>query len=75
MCLKFKSFENTKGKGENDRKEQFSFSQSVYYPFGELPAVFIKINCRLQTHSVWKNLKFVALERVDTIPQIYLSVL
>ena len=37
----------------------FSFSLSVFYPFVELFVIFIKIqNCRLQTLSVWKTLKF-----------------
>ena len=41
----------------------FSFSHSVYYPFGELtPQLW---NCRLQTLSVWKSLKFVVWERVN----------
>ena len=43
----------------------FSFSHSVFYPFGELLAVFINFwNCHLQTLSVWKSLKFVIWERV-----------
>ena len=43
----------------------FSFSHSVFYPFGELPAILIKFEivvCKL--FSVWKNLKFVVWERV-----------
>ena len=43
----------------------FSFSHSVFYPFAELSAIFIKFkNCRLQIVSVWKRLKFVVWERV-----------
>ena len=46
----------------------FSFSRSVFYPFGELSAIFIKLkNCRLQTLSVWKSLKFVIWEKVKEI--------
>ena len=42
----------------------FSFSHSVFYPFEELFAIFIKVRifC-LQTLSVWKSLKFVVWER------------
>ena len=44
----------------------FSFSQSVFYPFGKLVFHFHQIcNCRLRTLSVWKRLKFVVWERVD----------
>ena len=30
MCLQYKSFENTVGKGEIARNEQFLFSHSVF---------------------------------------------
>ena len=47
----------------------FSFSYSVFYPFGELCPIFISFApfsfCRLQTISVWKSLKFVVWERVN----------
>ena len=42
--------ENTVGKGEITRNKQFSFSQSVFYLFGELSAIFIKyevVVCKL----------------------------
>ena len=42
MCLQYKSFENTAGKGEIAPYEQFSFSHSVFYPFGKIAAIFIK---------------------------------
>ena len=38
MCLQYKSFENTVGKGVTSN---FSFSHSVFYPFVELSAIFI----------------------------------
>ena len=44
------SLENTVRKGEIARNEQFSFSQSVFSPFGELSAIFIKLKivvCKL----------------------------
>ena len=48
-CLQFKSFENTVGKGEIARND-FSFSHSVFYLFGELSAISIKLEiviCKL----------------------------
>ena len=41
-CLQYKSFENTVGKGEIARKEQFLLFHSVFYPLGELSDIFIK---------------------------------
>ena len=49
-CLQLTSFENTAGKGEIARNEQFSFSRSVFYPSGELFAIFIQFEivvCKL----------------------------
>ena len=44
----------------------FSFSHTVFRPVRELSPRFIKFkNCRLQTLSVWKSLKFVVWERVN----------
>ena len=49
----------------------FSFSHSVLYSFGELPAVLIKDEIvRPQTLSVWKSLKFVVWERVNNISSV-----
>ena len=42
----------------------FSFSLSVFYPFGELSDIFIKL-CRLQPLLVKKILKFIVWERVN----------
>ena len=60
---RYKSFENTESKGEIAHFEQFLlFLQCFltilrhFYHFHQ--------NCRLQTLSVWKNLKFVVWERV-----------
>ena len=39
----------------------FSFSHSVFNPFGEFCAIFIK-NCRLQTLLLWKSFKLVVWE-------------
>ena len=49
-CLQYKSLENNVRKGEIANNEQFLFSHSVFYPFGEFPAVFIKFEivvCKL----------------------------
>ena len=51
-------FENTVGKGEIARNEQFSsFTHSVFYPFRKLSAIFIKFKivvCRLfEVGPVW----------------------
>ena len=37
------SFENTVEKGEIAHNEQFAFSHSIFYRFGELSAIFIKL--------------------------------
>ena len=44
-CLQYKSFENTVGTGEIAHYEgrKFSFSHIVFYPFGELPVIFLKV--------------------------------
>ena len=43
----------------------FSFSHSVFYPFGELSAIFIKIKIVICKHFQFgKSLKFVIWERV-----------
>ena len=40
MCLQYKYFENTAGK---EVTSNFSFSQSIFYPSGEICAIFIKL--------------------------------
>ena len=50
MPLGNKPFENTVGKGEIARNEQFLLHPRVFYPFRELSAIFIKFKivvCRL----------------------------
>ena len=65
MC-QHKSFENTVGKGEIARNEQFLlFPQCFLTAFGELSAIFVKFGvvvCKL--FPVWKSLKFVVRGRV-----------
>ena len=65
-CLQYKSFENTVGKGEIARNKQFlhfpwCFSTCLdnCVPFSSK----FKINCCLQSLSVWKSLTFVVWER------------
>ena len=46
MCLQYKSFENTVGKGEIARKEP----HTVFYPYRELSAILFKfeiVTCKL----------------------------
>ena len=46
----------------------FSFSRSVFYPFEELSAIFIKFKIVVCKHFwVWKSLKFIVWERVKAI--------
>ena len=49
-CLQHKTFENTVGKGEIAHNEHFSFTHSVFYPLGDLSAIFVKfeiVGCKL----------------------------
>ena len=50
-CLQYKSFENTVGKGEIARNEQFLlFPLCFLYPFKELSVIFIEVKivvCKL----------------------------
>ena len=45
----------------------FSFSCSVFYPFGKLSAIFIKFKIVVCKLTVWKSLKFVVWETVKLI--------
>ena len=63
--LQYKSFENTVGKGEIACNEQFLLFPQCFLPIRRNFCHFHQIwNCRLQTFSVWKRLKFVVWERV-----------
>ena len=65
MGLQYKSFENTVEKGEIARNKQFLLFPQCFLPFQGTCNYFHQIqNCRLQTLSVWKSLKFVVWERV-----------
>ena len=59
------SFENSVGKGEIARYEQFLLFPQYFLPFKRTFSYFYSIwNCRLQTLSKWKSLKSVVWERV-----------
>ena len=64
-CLQYKPFENTVGKGEIARNEQFLLFPQCFLPFWRALCHFNQIrNCRLQPLAVLKSLKFVVWERV-----------
>ena len=63
--LQLKSFENTLGKGEIARHEQFLLFPQCFLPIWRTFCYFYQIrNCGLQTLSVRKSLKSVIRERV-----------
>ena len=65
-CLQYKSFENAAGKGEIAGNEQFLLFPQCFLPVRRTVFHFHQIlNCRLQTLSVWKSLKFVIWERIN----------
>ena len=58
-CLQYKSLENTVGKGEIARNEQFLLSHRVFYPLAELFAILIQLNivvCKLFQFGTVQNL-------------------
>ena len=65
ICLQFKSFEDTLGKGEIASSEQFLLFRQCFLPVCRIFYHFHQIqNCSLQTLSVSKSIKFVIWERV-----------
>ena len=67
-CVCSISLENTGGKGEIARNEQFLlFPQWFLTVWRTICHFRIIPNCRLQSLSVWKSLKFVVWERVKEI--------
>ena len=65
----YKSFENTVGKGGIFHYEQFLLFPQCFLPFWRTLRHFHQIwKCCLQTLSVWKGLKFVVWERVNSLP-------
>ena len=64
-----KPFENTMGKGEIARNEQFLLFPQCFLPVWIIFFHFLQIcKCRLQTFSVWKSLKFVWYWVKTTLP-------
>ena len=59
------SFENTLGKGEIARNEQYLLFPQCILPWRTFRHSRQILNCRLQILSVWKNLKFEVWERVE----------
>ena len=57
-CLQYKSIENTVGKGEIARNEQFLLVPQCFYPLEELTCIFIKFKIIICKLSVWKSLIF-----------------
>ena len=69
MCLQYRSFKNTVEKRESDRDEHFLLSPQCFPHVWIFFFHFHKIwNCRLQTLSIWKSLKCVVWERVNSFP-------
>ena len=67
-CLQYKSFENTVGKGEIARNEQFLLFPQCFLPFRKTCSHFHQSwNCRLLSLWVWKSLKCVVWERVKPL--------
>ena len=67
MCLQYKSFEDSVGKGEIAHNEQFLLFLQFFLPLWRAFCHFQRIwNFCLQTLSVWKSLKFVVWERVKS---------
>ena len=65
-CLLYKPFENTAGKGEITRNEQFLLFPQCFLSAWETIHHFHQTqNCRLQSLPIWKGLKFVVFERVN----------
>ena len=70
FCVCCTSLENTVCKEEIARNEQFLFFSQCFLLFCRTFCQFHKIqNCRLQTFSVWKSLKFVVWEKVKTFAE------
>ena len=69
-CLQFKSFENTAGKGEIARNEQYLLFPQCFLPLGELSAIFIKISLKLSSANSFslEDSKIVFWETDNFLP-------
>ena len=69
--LHYRYFENTVGKKEIARNEQFLLFPQCFLPIWRTFCHFHRIqNCRLQTLLVWKSLKFVVCESVKSFKSL-----
>ena len=67
MCLQRKSLENIVGNGDIPHNELFLLFPQFFLPISRIFFHFHQIwNCYLQTLLVWKSLKFVIWQRVDS---------
>ena len=72
MCLQYRSFENTVGKGEIAHDVKFLLFPQCFQALERTFCHFHQIqNSPLQTLSVWKSLKFVVWERVKYAVVLY----
>ena len=73
-CVQSKSFENTVEKGEIARNEQFLFFPQCFLPICRTFCHLNQVrNCRLQTISFWKSLKFIVWE-TDTLYTLFYNI-
>ena len=75
-CQQYRSFENTVEKEKLLLKSDFSLSYSIFYPFRELSAIFIKFwNCGLQTVSNLDQFKILLFgKELTDIHKLYFRV-
>ena len=64
MFLQYKSFKNTVEK-EIAHNEQFLLSHSIFYPFGELSAIYIEFIMRWYPLRFSVNFIFLTREKED----------
>ena len=67
-CLAYMSFENFAEKEKLLITRNVSFSLSVFYPFGELSAIFIKSEIVVCKLFQFGSLKFLIWEGVNSLP-------
>ena len=67
-CLQYTSFENTVGKGEIARNEQYLLFPQCFLSFMRLFCPLDQIqNCRQRSFTFWKSLKSVVWERLNEL--------
>ena len=74
MCLLYNSLKTPREKGEIAHHEQFLIFPSVFYPFRELSAIFIKFVCELFQFGRVQNFSFgKGLKKTDSINLKYIT--